>query len=138
VITVIDASAVGALVLPDEEGRFAAIAAETAGRDELIAPMHLPIETASLIRKAVRQERLAKAAMSTAVGVATAILDSVEPDDLLPIGPTLALAFEHGLSVYDAAYLELAIRRSAALLTGDGKLAQAAASLAVPLPFYTA
>jgi predicted nucleic acid-binding protein len=39
---------------------------------------------------------------------------------------TAALADKHQLTAYDAAYLELAIRRSAALATLDKKLARAA------------
>lgn len=42
---------------------------------------------------------------------------------------TLQLARTHGLSVYDAAYLELAQRRNLQLATLDGKLHEAAATL---------
>ena len=41
---------------------------------------------------------------------------------------TVALARRHGLSGYDAAYLETAIRRGAKLATLDGDLADAAAA----------
>ncbi|MCO6441660.1 MAG: type II toxin-antitoxin system VapC family toxin [Nitrococcus mobilis] len=37
----------------------------------------------------------------------------------------LALAREHGLTAYDATYLELALRVGAVLATFDGKLADA-------------
>jgi predicted nucleic acid-binding protein len=40
--------------------------------------------------------------------------------------PEFALASEHGLSVYDASYLELALRLHLKLATGDKKLAAAA------------
>lgn len=42
------------------------------------------------------------------------------------VGRLQALAHEHGLSAYDAAYLELAIRKSASLATLDRKLSTAA------------
>jgi predicted nucleic acid-binding protein len=45
----------------------------------------------------------------------------------------LALARRHGLTVYDALYLDLALRRDAVLSTLDTKLAQAARSEGVPL-----
>jgi len=48
-------------------------------------------------------------------------------------GATLSLAREHGLSVYDAAYLELALRRGATLATFDGPLRDVAKKLGVPL-----
>lgn len=43
------------------------------------------------------------------------------------------LARRHGLTLYDAAYLELAARRSLALATFDGQLARAAVAEKVPL-----
>jgi predicted nucleic acid-binding protein len=46
---------------------------------------------------------------------------------------TLALADRHGLTVYDATYLELAMRRGLPLATLDRELRQAAAAEGVPL-----
>jgi predicted nucleic acid-binding protein len=46
---------------------------------------------------------------------------------------TAALARRHGLTLYDAAYLELAARRSLPLATFDGPLARAATAEKVPL-----
>jgi predicted nucleic acid-binding protein len=46
---------------------------------------------------------------------------------------TLSLARTYQLSVYDAAYLELASRRGLPLATLDGKLKPAAAAVGVPL-----
>ena len=45
----------------------------------------------------------------------------------------LALAREHRLTVYDAAYLELALRADVPLATLDRQLAAAARAAAVPL-----
>jgi len=46
---------------------------------------------------------------------------------------TLALAKTHKLTLYDAAYLELAMRKGATLATKDVALARAAKSAGVPL-----
>lgn len=46
---------------------------------------------------------------------------------------TIALARSHDLSAYDAAYLELAMRRSLPLATLDDKLKSAAGDLGVSL-----
>ena len=46
---------------------------------------------------------------------------------------TLRLADRFDLTLYDAAYLELGLRRSATLATLDGALRSATASLKVPL-----
>ena len=48
-------------------------------------------------------------------------------------GETLRLAERHALTVYDAAYLELALRRKIALATLDRQLRAAAASHGVEL-----
>lgn len=50
-----------------------------------------------------------------------------------PWGATSRLADLHGLTVYDAAYLELAQRRRLPLATLDGPLRDAAGQAAVPL-----
>lgn len=46
---------------------------------------------------------------------------------------TLKLATLHGLTIYDASYLELAVRLNAPLATLDRDLRQAAAAEGVPL-----
>ena len=51
------------------------------------------------------------------------------PDD----ATVMTLARKHRLTVYDAAYLELALREGAALATLDAALAEAASAEAVPL-----
>jgi predicted nucleic acid-binding protein len=48
-------------------------------------------------------------------------------------GDTVNLGRSHGLSVYDAAYLELAMRRGVPLATLDEKLKTAAQAVGVPL-----
>ena len=48
-------------------------------------------------------------------------------------GNTLSLARDHNLSAYDAAYLELAMRRGLPLATLDDKLKAAAQAVGVPL-----
>lgn len=46
---------------------------------------------------------------------------------------TMTLARRHALTVYDAAYLELALRHSAALATLDTRLATAARNESIPV-----
>jgi predicted nucleic acid-binding protein len=54
-------------------------------------------------------------------------------DKIIDTGAILALGRQHGLSAYDAAYLELAKRIGAPLATLDRKLAQAAEAEGVPV-----
>ena len=50
------------------------------------------------------------------------------------LSAAFALAVAHGLTFYDALYLELAARRGAALATLDARLARAAASEGIGAP----
>jgi len=58
---------------------------------------------------------------------------SIVPDLAPDERQVLRLARDHGLTVYDAAYLELALRREVELATLDGDLAKAARSEGVGL-----
>jgi predicted nucleic acid-binding protein len=58
-------------------------------------------------------------------------VDSLHPERVW--GENLALARLYGLSVYDASYLELAIRRRLPLATLDGKLKAAARAAQVEI-----
>jgi predicted nucleic acid-binding protein len=64
------------------------------------------------------------------------ILLTPELDDSGPQAPVVRisqLAEDHGLSVYDATYVELAIRRSIPLATRDARMSKAARACGVPL-----
>lgn len=49
------------------------------------------------------------------------------------MGEVRRLAGERGLSVYDASYLEIALRLGIPLATGDGRLRTAAAEMGMEL-----
>ncbi|MYD93173.1 MAG: type II toxin-antitoxin system VapC family toxin [Chloroflexi bacterium] len=72
----------------------------------------------------------------TAQQVAETLADcaalGIETDDRHDETLVLALAREHALSVYDAAYLEVASRRRLPLATLDQKLSEAAGVAGVP------
>jgi predicted nucleic acid-binding protein len=48
-------------------------------------------------------------------------------------GETAGVARQYGLTIHDAAYLELAMRRGATLATSDAELARAARKAGVPV-----
>lgn len=54
-------------------------------------------------------------------------------EDLQTLNSVLPLAQKHGLTAYDALYLDLAIRRSATLATHDGRLHAAAQAEGLPI-----
>ena len=76
-----------------------------------------------------RRGRIEPAQSDAFLQLVTRLRITVEP----PPQPSsvMTLARDHRLSVYDAAYVELALRESLPLATLDGKLSQAAARLGV-------
>jgi predicted nucleic acid-binding protein len=97
-------------------------------------PQIWPLEVANVLALAMRKGRLtpAKRAQFIALLEASPIhVDAATAGGAF--GATLALADAHGLTVYDAAYLELATRLALPLATLDADLRGAAARAGVPL-----
>ncbi len=97
-----------------------------------ITPSLWRYEVANGLQMAVRRKRIDAAFRNSALAnlAALDIRTDAESDAHL-WAATVRLATEHGLTVYDAAYLELAQRRRVPLATLDGALARAAASAGV-------
>ena len=115
---VIDASALAALLFgePEAEDVLARI-----GDALLAAPAILPFEIASVCLKKIRHHPGQRESLLSAHELAGRLeiaITGVEP------GEVLLLAEEVGLTICDAAYLWLARRLGAELLTLDRKLAQ--------------
>ena len=86
-------------------------------------------ETANVLVQAERRGRISPAAIRTYLGLLEGLPISIDqPSTASAWHDTLALARSHRLTSYDAAYLELALRRSLPLATRD-KALQAAARL---------
>ena len=92
------------------------------------------LEVANSLTVAVRRGRI-DADFRSAALADLALLDitTVPHNDSLAWGQTLALADRFRLTVYDAAYLELAQRRALPLATLDEELGAAAAGLGLPV-----
>ena len=116
--TVIDASALAAVLYDEPE----APAVLTGCRQELIAPTLLTYEMANVCRtKMLRRPKDAPRLLECHRSLSRVEVRLLEPDwETLP-----QLAHRWGLSVYDAAYLQLAQREGAALITLDARLAAA-------------
>jgi len=95
--------------------------------DRIVVPAHRPTEILNGLLTAERRKRIK-------VGQATLFWDElarlpIEVEPALAASQAkaaLALGEKHGLTVYDAAYVELALRRQLALGTLDANLRQAA------------
>jgi len=118
----------------DELDAYADGILDALSESEAIVPALWSLEVANTLLQGERRRRLT-------VADGQHFLDLLEG---LPIrldsetatratGATLAIAREYRLSIYDAAYLELAMREGVALATADKKLRNASKSAGVPL-----
>ena len=115
---VVDASAIGAIMFGEPEGRALA---EHLEDQTLLAPTLLDYEIANLAWKKVRRrpEQLPQIALSLEATLALPITRIA-----VPAAAAFALAATTGLTAYDASYLWLARSRDAELVTLDGELAR--------------
>jgi predicted nucleic acid-binding protein len=91
-------------------------------------------ETANVLVQAERRGRISPAAIRTYLGLLEGLPISVDqPSTASAWHDTLALARSHRLTSYDAAYLELALRRGLPLATRDKALQAAGRLEGVPL-----
>jgi predicted nucleic acid-binding protein len=124
---VIDASTALAWCFPDEASEYAeGVLVALEGR-RILVPAVWGLELANAIAVGERRGRLA----ANEVEVFLELLENLDIDqDVAAVIETIRSARMHArkyeLSAYDAAYLELAIRRGTSLATLDGKMRKAA------------
>jgi predicted nucleic acid-binding protein len=124
---VIDVSVALPWFLEDERSRFSEALLESIDRIEFWAPVVWCLELPNALLAAERKRRIDRARRLEAIDQASRLgirIDAALPD-MKAIG---ALAERHGLSAYDASYLELALRQGFDLATLDRSLAAAAAA----------
>lgn len=131
---VLDCSVTMAWCFEDETCDYADLVLDSLRDGEAWVPAIWPLEVSNVLVVAERRARLTQAE-------ATRFLQLVGRLPLHQDVLTTARAFSevmatarlYDLSCYDAAYLELALRRGVALATLDNRLKAAAASAGVPL-----
>lgn len=125
---VADASVGVAWAVPAQSSKAAEdLLDEVASGVPFVTPVLWSFEVANALavlarRKRIQAEQAARALR--ALGRLNPTLDEEGPR--LAFGKIATLAAEHGLSVYDAAYLELAVRRRLPLASRDAALNKAA------------
>ncbi|MDR1280259.1 MAG: type II toxin-antitoxin system VapC family toxin [Opitutaceae bacterium] len=131
---VIDGSAALAMLLPDEMASSEAVTINKAvGKaGSLLVPAHWWAEVTNGILQAEKRGRITLAESSELLNIAQG-LGVVQDDETASRVPrdVISLARLHGLTVYDAAYLELAVRETATLATLDAALERAAVTSGV-------
>lgn len=128
-LCIVDSSAVGPMLFADEAHDLLPGIVDHFGDGNVLVPSHWLIEVGSMLQNATRRQRIDLAARTEAINLIISfavVVDDVTLDRLWT--DTLPLADRHGLTIYDAAYLELARRKGAILATGDRALKAAAAA----------
>lgn len=131
---IIDASVALAWCLSDEADDYSERVLDRVAREGAAAPAHWPLEVANGLRSAERRGRLSEAAIAQARQLLSRLGIEVVPVELsTAAGTVLDTARQHGLSAYDAAYLDLASFRALPLATIDEQLRHACEEAGVSL-----
>lgn len=131
---VLDASVTLSWCFRDEQGDYAAQVLRLLADDVAVVPGLWLLEVTNGLLVAERRGRLSAADVAQVHGILSELpvtLDALTLDGAL--GSVLELARAQGLSAYDAAYLELAMREGLPLASQDDKLRKVAVRLGVRL-----
>ena len=132
---VLDCSVAMTWVFPDEASEATDRLRDSLIDDRAFVPSLWPIEVGSVLLAATRRSRISSDEWPHICASLDALPIEIEPVSASRVwGPALTLADQHGLSVYDATYLELALRRRLPLATLDQALATAARAAGVDTP----
>jgi len=101
---------------------------------EVYVPHIWPLEVTNALVKAFRRQHITREELYEYAKQLAALRVQVDFDGAARTFTSIVtLAERHQLTTYDAAYLELALRRGVPLATGDKNLVQAAQAVKVPL-----
>lgn len=131
---VVDASVALAWCFEDEITPFTEAMLERTRLNGAVVPVHWPLEMANALLIGERRQRLTEAKAASLAHILGELPIAVDDGAISgALTAVLALGRLHGLSAYDAAYLELAAREGLPLATRDARLRDAAARVGVPL-----
>ena len=131
---VLDHSMVMAWSFEDETDEYAEAVLDRLAITRAVVPALWPLEVANALLMGERRKRSTEAETIKWTGILKSLPIVIDGEtNAHAWSDTLTLARGHNLTAYDAAYLELAIRRSLPLATIDGKLKLAAKTVGVAL-----
>jgi predicted nucleic acid-binding protein len=131
---VIDNSIVMAWCFRDEVNPYADAVLNNLTEAVALVPSIWPLEVVNVLLVAERRQRLHQTDSVRFLALLAQlpiVVEQSRPEERM--GELLALGRAGNLSSYDAAYLELAMRRGVPIATLDQKLIEAANSVAAPL-----
>lgn len=131
---VVDSSVAIAWCFPEERDDYPQAVLGALSRGRAVVPHLWHLEVANTLLVGERRKRSTQANTAAWLGFLSALpIDVDDETRTRAFGEILSLAREHGLSAYDGAYLELAMRRRLPLATLDEKLKSAARAAGVVL-----
>lgn len=131
---VIDASLTVTWYFDDETTAATEALLDKVSETGAIVPSLWRLEVANAFQSAIRRNRITASYRDRSLTELMNMPIAIDPDtDVYAWTTTLRLAERFALTVYDAAYLELAQRRSLPLATLDSELRQAAPALDIML-----
>jgi predicted nucleic acid-binding protein len=131
---VLDASTTLAWYFEDERSDESEDILDRVAETGAVVPLMWRYEVANGFQTAVRRKRIDQAYRDASLAelhLLSIVVDRTGDDAIW--STTVGLADRFGLTIYDAAYLEIARRRGLPLATGDRALRQAAQALAIDI-----
>lgn len=130
---VLDCSLTVAWFFEDETDDYAQAVEDSLPSAAAIVPTLWPLEVANALLMGERRKRATEARVTTFLGLLKLLPIALDDETAgRAWQESIHLARTHRLSVYDAAYLELALRRGLPLATLDEKLEAVAVAAGVP------
>lgn len=118
----------------DEQTTFTRSILRSIPRRVALVPNIWPIETANVIAMAERKGRIDQAQSKEYLELLRELRIEIDSEtSSRALTDILSLSRSHNLTAYDAAYLELAMRKGAELATCDAELLRAAQDVGVSL-----
>ena len=132
---VLDGSIALAWCFPDEQAPYPqSVLSALGGKAEAVVPALWPLEVANALLMGERRKRSSQMDTVAWMGFLSALPITIDTQTATrAFGDIANLARTHRLTVYDAAYLELAMRLGVSLATLDGELAAAAKAVGVAI-----
>lgn len=125
---VIDASVTVAWILGEPATDVAIRARAAADVEHLHVPANWPLEMVNVLLMAARKGSLNEPELARSLRAVTALPVTIDVMDVaIACSAVAMLGKRHGLTAYDASYLELALRLELPLATQDDDLIRAAA-----------
>lgn len=131
---VLDCSVALTWVLPDEGNEPADGLADRLETESVYVPPIWPLEVGNALLVAQRRGRIKPSELERLIRALAELPIEIEHDTrAIAFGGVMDLARELGMTTYDAAYVELARRRSVPLATLDAPLRRACVALRIPV-----